>query len=58
MSAEIFTQHAVLKSLHIQSDLSAWRNVGSLNTVEPRYLEFQGTHWNGYPYLDISELSE
>ena len=39
MSAEIFTQHAVLRSLHIQSDLSAWRNVGSLNTVEPRYLE-------------------
>ena len=30
------------------------------NTVDSRYLEFQGTHWNTlrYPYLDISELRE
>ena len=29
-------------------------------TVDSRYLEFQGTHWNTsrYPYLDISELRE
>ena len=30
------------------------------NTVDSRYLEYQGTHWNTsrYPYLDISELRE
>ena len=30
------------------------------NTVDSRYLEFQGTHWNTSrcPYLDISELRE
>ena len=29
-------------------------------TVDSRYLQFQGTHWNTsrYPYLDISELKE
>ena len=29
-------------------------------TVDSRYLEFQGTHWNTsrYPYLDVSELRE
>ena len=29
-------------------------------TVDSRYLEFQGTHWNTsrYPYLDISEVRE
>ena len=28
------------------------------NTVDSRYLEFQGTLWNAlrYPYLDISDL--
>ena len=31
-----------------------------ISTVNSRYLEFQGTHWNTsrYPYLDISELRE
>ena len=30
----------------------------SVYTVDPRYLEFQGTLWNTsrYAYLDISEL--
>ena len=30
------------------------------STVDSRYLEFQGTHWNTsrYPHLDISELRE
>ena len=29
-------------------------------TIDSRYLEFQGAHWNTsrYPYLDISELRE
>ena len=29
-------------------------------TIDSRYLEFQGTHWNTsrYLYLDISELRE
>ena len=29
-------------------------------TVDSRYLELQGTHWNTsrYPYFDISELRE
>ena len=32
----------------------------SFTTVDSRYLEFQGTHWNTsrYPYFDISELKE
>ena len=31
---------------------------GIANTVDSRYLEFQGTHWNTsrYPYIDISDL--
>ena len=28
------------------------------STVDSRYIEFQGIHWNTsrYPYIDISEL--
>ena len=55
-SAENFTQSSkgsiFLKNGHFISQ--------EKNTVDSRYLEFQGTHWNTsrYPYLDISELRE
>ena len=47
------------KSLHsnFTSDHSFKRSQFH-NTIDSRYLEFQGTLWNAlrYPYLDISEL--
>ena len=46
--------------LLITSDAHPAEPTRPVCTVDSRYLEFQGTHWNTsrYPYLDISEFRE
>ena len=55
---KLYTQNYCLLFCFETKDQSEIRDMS--NTVESRYLEFQGTHWNTsrYPYLDISELRE
>ena len=50
----------VILSLRLRWAKTFWYFSSFLNTVDSRYLEFQGTHWNTsrYPYLDRSELRE
>ena len=46
-------------NFHMINKLQTLRTYAG-NTVDSRYLEFQGIHWNTsrYPYFDISELRE
>ena len=52
----------ILVALKIEYCLSWCKGAyaASQTTVDSRYLEIQGTHWNTsrYPYFDISELRE